>query len=903
MKTRIGVLFGGTSREREISFAGGRTVYDNLDKTLFEPVPVFIDSFGNFILLNWEYIYKGSIRDFYPPSGSVPPSANHYQVYAESIGETGIQDQMKLIHKVGTRIEPSSLSSLIDFAFLCLHGSDGEDGRLQGLLEYYRIPYSGSGILPSAIGMNKAVQKVMMKAKGFQVPEFKTITRSKWFTPNGAAEFFSQIQADFRFPVVTKSANQGSSIGVSVVSEANEILFREAVERSFFTFRLTKDKWASMDFPAKVEFIRKLTDIREGIGIPVKISGKIIFHPEELLSNLNQLFSEPEEEILIEAADGESEVIVEAFIEGREFSCIVIENTDGSPVALPPTEIKKGKELFDYRSKYLPGLSRKITPIELPETEIERIRTECQNLFADLSFSVYARIDGFYGNDGAIYLNDPNTTSGMLPSSFFFHQAAEIGLNPSQFITYIIRTSLNARIGDMKSYKMIPWLLQHLDRNISGQQKARQSKKKIAVIMGGYSSERHISVESGRNIYEKLSSSGTFEPIPVFLTGNDNRHELFVIPVNVLLKDNADDIKEKVTAYHRHPVIDTIIGQCADVTMKYTSGNSLDAPRIISYRDLAEMVDGVFIALHGRPGEDGVVQSKLIEVGLPFNGSGVEASKVTIDKFVTNEILMNNGLHAAKHLVVHEADWRRDPSAFEDTVLREFQFPFIAKPVDDGCSSAVKIIRNSGEMHAFSELMFRKEEELTPAAAGVLKIKPKEEFPRKDKYLVEELVGPAGSSRFLEVTGGLMTRYNERGDLEYEMFEASEALSEGDVLSLEEKFLAGQGQNITPARYSPDPTENKRISGIVKNELEKAARVLQVEGYARIDAFVRIFKDGNVEVLIIEVNSLPGMTPATCIFHQAAINHYKPYEFIERLIDFGFRRNQRTKENPSTSRN
>jgi D-alanine-D-alanine ligase len=445
--------------------------------------------------------------------------------------------------------------------------------------------------------------------------------------------------------------------------------------------------------------------------------------------------------------------------------------------------------------------------------------------------------------------------------------------------------------------------LQHLDRNISGQQKARQSKKKIAVIMGGYSSERHISVESGRNIYEKLSSSGTFEPIPVFLTGNDNRHELFVIPVNVLLKDNADDIKEKVTAYHRHPVIDTIIGQCADVTMKYTSGNSLDAPRIISYRDLAEMVDGVFIALHGRPGEDGVVQSKLIEVGLPFNGSGVEASKVTIDKFVTNEILMNNGLHAAKHLVVHEADWRRDPSAFEDTVLREFQFPFIAKPVDDGCSSAVKIIRNSGEMHAFSELMFRKEEELTPAAAGVLKIKPKEEFPRKDKYLVEELVGPAGSSRFLEVTGGLMTRYNERGDLEYEMFEASEALSEGDVLSLEEKFLAGQGQNITPARYSPDPTENKRISGIVKNELEKAARVLQVEGYARIDAFVRIFKDGNVEVLIIEVNSLPGMTPATCIFHQAAINHYKPYEFIEKLIDFGFRRNQRTKENPSTSRN
>ncbi|MEY4926715.1 MAG: hypothetical protein RI894_1151, partial [Bacteroidota bacterium] len=70
---KIGILFGGTSREREISFAGGRTVYDNLDKTLFTPVPIFLDSLGNFILLDWQYIYKGTIRDFYPPVSSLPP--------------------------------------------------------------------------------------------------------------------------------------------------------------------------------------------------------------------------------------------------------------------------------------------------------------------------------------------------------------------------------------------------------------------------------------------------------------------------------------------------------------------------------------------------------------------------------------------------------------------------------------------------------------------------------------------------------------------------------------------------------------------------------------------------------------------------------------------------------------
>jgi UDP-N-acetylmuramate--alanine ligase len=61
--------------------------------------------------------------------------------------------------------------------------------------------------------------------------------------------------------------------------------------------------------------------------------------------------------------------LIESFIEGREFSCIVLKNEDGSAVALPPTEIVKGKEVYDYRSKYLPGLSRKITPIDIADKQ------------------------------------------------------------------------------------------------------------------------------------------------------------------------------------------------------------------------------------------------------------------------------------------------------------------------------------------------------------------------------------------------------------------------------------------------------------------------------------------------------------------------------------------------------
>lgn len=179
MKIRIGIFFGGNSREREVSFAGGRTVYDNLNKSLFEAVPIFVDSFNNFVLLDWHFIYKGSIRDFYPPVDQLPDSPNEFQVYAESLGKPDRELQDRLIREIGKKVLPDQLNELIDFAFLCLHGPFGEDGRIQGLLEFYGIPYSGSGILSSAIGINKAIQKSLMHEAGFPDPPiFPFVVRS-----------------------------------------------------------------------------------------------------------------------------------------------------------------------------------------------------------------------------------------------------------------------------------------------------------------------------------------------------------------------------------------------------------------------------------------------------------------------------------------------------------------------------------------------------------------------------------------------------------------------------------------------------------------------------------------------------------------------------------------------------
>jgi UDP-N-acetylmuramate--alanine ligase len=888
-KIKIGIVFGGRSKEREISFAGGRTVYDNLNKSIFEAIPLFVDSFGNFVLLDWQYVYKGTIRDFYPPVEFLPASNSEIQYYAENLGELNTKQQDELISKIGKKIKIDELKNTIDFAFLCLHGPFGEDGRIQGLLEYIGIPYSGSGVLPSAIGIDKAVQKNLMVKAGFNSPPFFTIDRNDWINGN-CKGVFEKAKKEIGFPIVIKPANQGSSIGVTILSSNSEIDFMTAVEKALFTKWVDAQEWNKLDNEGKSKYVHHLTDIREGIGMPVRIDGeKTVYDPNILIEVLNSELK-TKEGIIAESLDGESTVLIEGFIEGKEFSCIVLEDEKGKAIALPPTEIRKGKELFDYRSKYMPGLSRKITPIDLPDEQINLIRKDCEKLFYELNFDVYARIDGFLSKEGKIFLNDPNTTSGMMPSSFFFHQAAEIGLNPSQFLTFIIRTSLAKRIKNLKGAANYDHLLKQLDESISHEKNAGGNKIKVAVVLGGYSSERHISVESGRNIYEKLASSEKYAPVPVFLTGDHDNHLMYKIPINLLLKDNADDIKEKMNAYKVHPIIKQILNECKTITEKYASLHNLQAPQLLSYNDLAKEVSQVFIALHGRPGEDGSVQEKLEQVGLSYNGSDKSSSEITIDKYRTNEILMKNDFLVAKHMLISASDWKNKKEEIKAKLQNDYKYPFIAKPVDDGCSSAVKKIKTFGEFDAFATLMFRSDEELDTKSAEILHIKPKEEFPQKQLILVEELISKNGAKHFLEITGGMLTKFNANGELEYEVFEASEALAEGDILSLEEKFLAGQGQNITPARYSGDPKQRQQISDKVKQTLGQAAKVLNILGYCRIDAFVRIFDANKIEVIFIEVNSLPGMTPATCIYHQAAINHYKPYEFIDSILDFGKKR-------------
>ena len=925
MRIKVGIFFGGPSREREISFAGGRTVYDNLDQALFEPVPIFVDSFRRWYLLDWQYLYRGTIRDFFPPVADAPESEHGFQVYQESLGPLDELVLEEMGRKIGRRLRRHDLPELIDVAFLALHGEYGEDGQLQRELEYAGIPYTGSGVRASEIGMDKALQKELMAARGFPSPPIHVIGRSD-FDGERAREHFDHCREQIGWPMVVRPARQGSSIGVAILDEDDGFeAFERAVNAAFFREILPLGEYRARDAYERLEYVRLISDLRDGIAFPMDATlGErtvTLYTPDELHDFLEQAVTSNASkdgihqtihspiQLLLTGYQSEEQVIVEGFIDGKEFSCIVLATEDGGVVALPPTEIvKPASELFDYRSKYMPGRSRKVTPIELPTERIRAIRSECERLYRELGFQVYARIDGFHTADGTIYLNDPNTTSGMMPSSFFFHQAAEIGLNPSQFLTYIIRQSLRERgmrSEGQEAMEVAGQLGELLDEAMTAQRSAAADRERIAVILGGYSFERHISVESGRNIYEKLASSEAYRPIPLFLTRSEiSVHErntqpylLFQLPINLLLKDNADDIRDKLRKPEEHPVVAEIRAACAGITRRYADPDVVFQPREISWSELPELADGAFIALHGRPGEDGQVQGRLDRLGLYYNGSGVASSRITIDKHATLQTLAEAGLPVTEQWLATREEYAADPAAFYDRVERQFGYPLIAKPVDDGCSSAVKLLRERQQLDYYCRLTFTPSDpELDrPAARRAMQLTHKDEWPAgKDTILFERAITAGEATKFLEITGGMLTHYGVDGNIRYEVFEPSETLAGGEVLSLEEKFLAGEGQNLTPARLATEDYSYDYVAGQVRSDLERAARAVGVEGYCRIDAFVRVYADGRVETVPIEVNSLPGMTPATAIFHQAALAGYQPAGFIARILEYGKARRDRS---------
>jgi len=200
-KLRVGVIFGGRSGEHEVSLASAASVIRALDAEKYEAVPIGITKDGRWLVGGGAQklladVLKSGERVSLPPD----PTAASLVPLTPSSGRPSVT---------------------VDVMFPVLHGTFGEDGTVQGLLELAGLPYVGAGVLASAVGMDKDVQKRLFAEAGLPIVPFLAVRRSEW--ERERVKVLRAIKKKFRFPLFVKPATLGSSVGMTRVKAAHEL--------------------------------------------------------------------------------------------------------------------------------------------------------------------------------------------------------------------------------------------------------------------------------------------------------------------------------------------------------------------------------------------------------------------------------------------------------------------------------------------------------------------------------------------------------------------------------------------------------------------------------------------------------------------------------------------------------
>ncbi|MGH2489553.1 MAG: D-alanine--D-alanine ligase family protein [Candidatus Limnocylindria bacterium] len=225
-RLRIGIFAGGRSAEHEVSIASAESILREIDRDRYEPFLIYIDAAGGWHLPSGPAPELG-------PAGSLA-----HLLGAETIPEHSLRlgsGAAKLPAvtappaAVQARAAVRTLADAIDVAFLAVHGPFGEDGTLQGFLELAGIPYTGAGVLASALAMDKVVFKDLMRGHGLPVLDYTSFSRRAWrSTPQQVVD---DIVTRLGFRAVVKPARLGSSVGMTLAHDRDELA--GALEKAF----------------------------------------------------------------------------------------------------------------------------------------------------------------------------------------------------------------------------------------------------------------------------------------------------------------------------------------------------------------------------------------------------------------------------------------------------------------------------------------------------------------------------------------------------------------------------------------------------------------------------------------------------------------------------------------------
>ena len=734
--------------------------------------------------------------------------------------------------------EVGELARRHDVAVPLVHGAFGEDGVLQQRLESWDIPYVFSAPDSLAGTLDKQRCYDTLAHAGFPVPAHRTVDRHAWAAdPGGTVAELTALA-----PVLGPAPGGG-------------------------------------DRPVAVK----------------PLAGGSSFGVDVVPATADQIARAVDEAF----ASTAGAVLVEEFIEGVEFSVVVLDGPGGTPIALAPTEVEKppGQQVYGTQEKYLHGSGVvHHTPMRVEAASLHRVRHRAVEAYATLGMRHMARIDGFLLADGTVVITDVNGISGMGFSSFVFQQAAMVGIDHRMLIMGLLAAALG-----------------NPDVTAAEGGGHADGARRIHVVLGGPTSERQVSRQSGCFVGLSLLASGN--DVRFYLMDLQSRYT--EIGLFYVLHHDVEEIQALATDPVRRATIEAV-GEV--IRSEFAMSGPAAAAALAmghpeSLADAVEAADFVFLAIHGGSGEDGRLQLALERLGRPFNGSGPRAADLVGDKAATSvwlRALGLTGVGAPAQRVVDIFELGSWLDAMDGPTAAATRYralcdelsadALVCKPATDGCSTGVKLLRRPEVMQQFFDAIVSERPEFTgdetridlggraPSIAMPV--------PAPKRWLVERaFVDPVvvdlpdgdlnldtlrpwfASKRFVELTAGVLDRPG-RG-----LVAAVPSVTvAADELTLQQKFQQGVGTNL-----ALDNFVDAVVTESVRARIEGIARAFDIEGYARLDAFWDRIDD---VVYLLEINSLCGLTEATVFYSQwlADADSLPPWAVLDRIVEAGYER-------------
>jgi D-alanine--D-alanine ligase len=542
-------------------------------------------------------------------------------------------------------------------------------------------------------------------------------------------------------------------------------------------------------------------------------------------------------QIIINLWKNFGDIIIEEYFEGIEFSIAVVDNNWNWPV-FSKIVYMKTQGIYSYEKKYMINDGVEYHYNFIDNNLENEIKNHCINICKQLNIRGIIRIDGII-QDNKYIINDFNSYPAIDQNSLLF----KTGIGTlKEIFNGIVEKTIDNYYPNLKifleNYKLMyhnslikekylttikNFLKKIGHQDVTIVDNLYNNPGNIKIITGGNSNEKNVALLSGSNVFLQLSNSMLFKP--------------------------------QLYCWHQDKIYLMEYKDCGFNTVKNLIQYLKNGVNLIDWIN-SFINQYIFLGVHGGDGENGVIQNLL--KNNYYNGSNQEFSQLFMDKYGTSLKFHGQNSYPRIFLNTIEKKYRFNQQDTFDDYIKNINWMYY-ETIEELWQILYKININGWCWKPNND----------GSSVGICIIKNFEDFKKyycDGNFIIEQLI-KVENSQWIELTVGFIGNY---------CLNPSITISKGEFLSMEEKFQYGLGINLT---------ESNNLSyeslKIIKNFITEKMKQFNFNSYCRIDIF---FNKKNQQVFIIEVNSLPALTPATVLFHQGALEGLNQRQLLEIIF-------------------